>query len=283
MHVAGHGRDLASLGLRLAAQAGHRSACWPGPSGGGPVRCGCGRCGHRGNASWPRPWPSSAGPPRTPSRPAWPASRRGTRTRWSTTSRRRSARMPAGPAVGPGPGPGCRRPLSRRSGPHSAAPSWSSWCGSTTGCMAVTVNRPTQPPGRPGRRDPGGRCRRGVGVRGPAARRRRLTGGARPRRGDVAQRGRRSWTRSCSGRCGPSVGDRPVVLVPTAALQSVPWSLLPSLTGRAVNVAPSAAIWLSSTTAGRRDGTDVVALAGPGLAPPIARSVRSRGPAAPAP
>ena len=62
------------------------------------------------------------------------------------------------------------------------------------------------------------------------------------------------------------VGDRPLVLVPTAALQSVPWSLLPSLAGRPVNVAPSAAIWLSSTTAGRRDGTEVVALAGPGLA-----------------
>ena len=32
------------------------------------------------------------------------------------------------------------------------------------------------------------------------------------------------------------VADRPLVLVPTAALQSVPWSLLPSLAGRPVNV-----------------------------------------------
>jgi CHAT domain-containing protein len=59
-------------------------------------------------------------------------------------------------------------------------------------------------------------------------------------------------------------GDRPVVLVPTAALQAVPWSLLPSLRGRPVTVAPSAALWLASTAAGRA-GTGVVAVAGPGL------------------
>ncbi len=39
------------------------------------------------------------------------------------------------------------------------------------------------------------------------------------------------------------VGDRPVVMVPTAALHAVPWALLPSLRGRPVTVAPSATVW----------------------------------------
>ena len=37
--------------------------------------------------------------------------------------------------------------------------------------------------------------------------------------------------------------DRPLVLVPTGALQSIPWSVLPSCLGRPVTVSPSAALW----------------------------------------
>jgi tetratricopeptide (TPR) repeat protein len=48
------------------------------------------------------------------------------------------------------------------------------------------------------------------------------------------------------------VGDRPVVLIPTGPLQSLPWSILPSRTGRAVSVCPSAALWHAGRVAGAR-------------------------------
>ncbi|WP_062429811.1 CHAT domain-containing protein [Herbidospora daliensis] len=53
-----------------------------------------------------------------------------------------------------------------------------------------------------------------------------------------------------------------VSVVPTVALHSLPWSLLPSLRGRAVSVAPSAALAVTR----REIGGPVVALAGPDLA-----------------
>ncbi|TKK87129.1 CHAT domain-containing protein [Herbidospora galbida] len=53
-----------------------------------------------------------------------------------------------------------------------------------------------------------------------------------------------------------------VSVVPTVALHSLPWSLLPSLRGRAVSVAPSAALAVTR----REVGVPVVALAGPDLA-----------------
>ncbi|WP_285583440.1 CHAT domain-containing protein [Herbidospora sp. NBRC 101105] len=53
-----------------------------------------------------------------------------------------------------------------------------------------------------------------------------------------------------------------VSVVPTVALHSLPWSLLPSLRGRAVSVAPSAALAVARQEA----GGPVVALAGPDLA-----------------
>lgn len=62
------------------------------------------------------------------------------------------------------------------------------------------------------------------------------------------------------------LGDRPVVLVPTGALQSLPWSLLPGLRGRALSVSPSAAVWHRAFTAPvRRRPGRVVAVAGPRL------------------
>ncbi|WP_020638658.1 CHAT domain-containing protein [Amycolatopsis balhimycina] len=64
----------------------------------------------------------------------------------------------------------------------------------------------------------------------------------------------------------PEIGDRPLVLVPTGSLHSVPWSVLPSCSGRPVTVSPSATLWHAA--AERRDavlGTVAVA-AGPGLA-----------------
>ncbi len=60
-----------------------------------------------------------------------------------------------------------------------------------------------------------------------------------------------------------ALADRPLVLVPTDPLHSLPWSTQPSCAGRPVTVAPSAALWFAAH-AGRRDGPAVV-VAGPGL------------------
>jgi len=46
----------------------------------------------------------------------------------------------------------------------------------------------------------------------------------------------------------PELGDRPLVVVPTGALHSLPWSVLPSCAGRTVTVAPSATLWHSTST-----------------------------------
>ncbi len=60
------------------------------------------------------------------------------------------------------------------------------------------------------------------------------------------------------------LGDRPVVVVPTGILQSMPWSLLSTLRERPVTVAPSAGLWLAATQRDRPLG-HVLAVAGPGL------------------
>ncbi|GAB3132340.1 CHAT domain-containing protein [Microbispora hainanensis] len=78
------------------------------------------------------------------------------------------------------------------------------------------------------------------------------------------------------------IGDRPLVVVPTGPLHSLPWSLLPSCAGRPVTVAPSATLWHLARTrlapasgadgngngdggAGVAAGGGVVAVAGPRL------------------
>ncbi|GGM77279.1 hypothetical protein GCM10010106_24620 [Thermopolyspora flexuosa] len=48
---------------------------------------------------------------------------------------------------------------------------------------------------------------------------------------------------------GLDLSGGPVVIVPTGALHTVPWPVLPPLRGRPVCVAPSAAAWLSAATA----------------------------------
>ena len=62
------------------------------------------------------------------------------------------------------------------------------------------------------------------------------------------------------------VGDRPLVIVPTGILQSLPWSVLPSCVGRPLTVAPSATLWLAAAArpAPAADAR-VVVVAGPGL------------------
>jgi CHAT domain-containing protein len=58
--------------------------------------------------------------------------------------------------------------------------------------------------------------------------------------------------------------DRPLVVVPAGALQSLPWPILPSCAGRPVTVTPSAALWLGDRAGAERSGPVVVA-SGPGL------------------
>ncbi|MGI8459211.1 MAG: CHAT domain-containing protein [Propionibacteriaceae bacterium] len=60
------------------------------------------------------------------------------------------------------------------------------------------------------------------------------------------------------------LGERRLVVVPTGALQSLPWGILPGTQGRPVTVAPTARLWL--TAANRRPPLGpVTAAAGPGL------------------
>jgi CHAT domain-containing protein/tetratricopeptide (TPR) repeat protein len=62
----------------------------------------------------------------------------------------------------------------------------------------------------------------------------------------------------------PQLADRRPVVVPTGLLQSLPWALLPSLAGRPMTVAPSAALWQLADRRPARPGRSVV-VAGPGL------------------
>lgn len=61
------------------------------------------------------------------------------------------------------------------------------------------------------------------------------------------------------------LGSSAVVLVPPAELHQVPWSLLPSLRGRAVTVAPSARLWLERRGEAQRARRGVVVAHGPDL------------------
>ncbi|GAA0581720.1 CHAT domain-containing protein [Kribbella sandramycini] len=61
------------------------------------------------------------------------------------------------------------------------------------------------------------------------------------------------------------LGDRDVVMVPPARLQALPWGLIPALEGRAVNVVPSAAVWLRARRLRPPAERRVVLVLGPGL------------------
>ncbi|HEX5495483.1 MAG TPA: CHAT domain-containing tetratricopeptide repeat protein [Mycobacteriales bacterium] len=71
------------------------------------------------------------------------------------------------------------------------------------------------------------------------------------------------------GPLRPVLTDRRLVLVPTGALQALPWALLPSCASRPVSVVPSAAVWLRGARAApARPVTDtgkVLLVCGPGL------------------
>ncbi|HUA69778.1 MAG TPA: CHAT domain-containing protein, partial [Solirubrobacteraceae bacterium] len=61
------------------------------------------------------------------------------------------------------------------------------------------------------------------------------------------------------------LGDRPLVIVPTGSLHAMPWAMLPSLRGRPVVVAPSAATWSALQAPRTPRRSKVVLVAGPRL------------------
>ena len=71
----------------------------------------------------------------------------------------------------------------------------------------------------------------------------------------------------------PAVDGRPLVVVPTGSLHATPWAIAPSLAGRAVTVAPSAASWAAAEERRLEHGGRLQRAAvtvGPGL--PFARA-----------
>jgi tetratricopeptide (TPR) repeat protein len=67
------------------------------------------------------------------------------------------------------------------------------------------------------------------------------------------------------GTAAADLGDGPVVVIPPGRLSAVPWTLMPSLSDRAVTVAPSASTWLRARRKNPPAGRRVTLVAGPGL------------------
>lgn len=103
---------------------------------------------------------------------------------------------------------------------------------------------------------------------------------ARPPTGRAGHAGAELLVRRAAGRLDelvlrplePVLADRPLVLIPTGPLQSLPWSVLPSCTGRPVTVAPSAASWRAAATRQAPPGGRAV-VAGHGLPGALAEAV----------
>ncbi|MFC7649350.1 CHAT domain-containing protein [Streptosporangium lutulentum] len=71
--------------------------------------------------------------------------------------------------------------------------------------------------------------------------------------------------RSRSAGRGDPLGDRPLVIVPTGTLHTLPWPLLPMNADRPVTVAASAATWLAGSRTRAVPNGRIVAVAGPEL------------------
>jgi hypothetical protein len=61
------------------------------------------------------------------------------------------------------------------------------------------------------------------------------------------------------------LAGRPLLVVPSSSLHSLPWSIVPSCADRPVTVSPSALIWRAAATRPAADPGSVVVVAGPGL------------------
>jgi tetratricopeptide (TPR) repeat protein len=67
------------------------------------------------------------------------------------------------------------------------------------------------------------------------------------------------------GPFAAEVGDKPLVVAPTGSMHGVPWSTLPSCSGRPLVVAPSATLWHASSTSTGDGAVGVAVAAGPRL------------------
>lgn len=78
-----------------------------------------------------------------------------------------------------------------------------------------------------------------------AARARVLSGQEGPTARDGVAAAARLVERLLIAPVAESVGDRPLVVVPSPPMQALPWGLLPSMRGREISVAPSGRVWLA--------------------------------------
>ena len=67
------------------------------------------------------------------------------------------------------------------------------------------------------------------------------------------------------GSAAAELGDGPVVVIPPGRLRAVPWTLMPSLSDRAVTIAPSASTWVRARRKKPPAQRRVTLVAGPGL------------------
>ncbi len=81
---------------------------------------------------------------------------------------------------------------------------------------------------------------------------------------------------------GTAIAGRELVIVPTMALHSLPWAVLPALSGCAVSIAPSATVWLNAQSRPRRRAGGTLLVTGPDLkhAVPELRALRGTYPEA---
>jgi CHAT domain-containing protein len=80
-----------------------------------------------------------------------------------------------------------------------------------------------------------------------------------------AQASAQALDRHLIGPIADTLGDRGLVIVPTGSLHGIPWSILPSLRGRPLVIAPSATTWLALQAQPRRPRAKVALVAGPRL------------------
>ncbi len=91
------------------------------------------------------------------------------------------------------------------------------------------------------------------------------TDAGRARAGELARGAARELDALLLAPLRRDVGDATLVVCPSGALTTVPWSLLDSCHGRAVSVAPSATVWCRASDLASAAGRGVLAVAGPGL------------------
>jgi CHAT domain-containing protein len=81
----------------------------------------------------------------------------------------------------------------------------------------------------------------------------------------VLSRARATFDEALVRPLGRRAADRPVVIVPSVSLRSLPWSIVPSYANRSVVVSPSAMLWQLAAKRPAPESARTVVVAGPGL------------------